>query len=167
VTVAFAQQVCEGTIEKIPESPDSSARNNGVRGQLRPNRNCGLDMLTIEVGGKYQYYNYWWSYWYAAEAEKRKLFPLFREIEYFIGLDDFRLYLKKLIIQLTAKSYDEIISNFVKPNSMENWQYRLIKEKKLLFDCPSKYIAISPDRTYCYLMKGKRPSDIEGSKKIM
>lgn len=124
-------------------------------------------MLTIEVDGKYQYYNYWWSYWYAAEAEKRKLFPLFREIEYFIGLDDFKPYLKKLIIQLTTKNYDEILSTFVKPDDMENWQYRLIKEKNLLFDCHSKYIAISPDRTYCYLMKGKRPSDIIGSKKIM
>lgn len=123
-------------------------------------------MLTIEVAGKYQYYNYWWSYWYAAEAEKRKLFPVYREIEYFIGLDEFKVYLNKLIIQLTMKNYDEIIADFVKPDSMENWQYRLIKEDRLLFDCSSKYIAISPDRTYCYLMKGKRPSDIEGSKRV-
>lgn len=123
-------------------------------------------MLTIEVDGKYQYYNYWWSYWYAAEAEKRKLFPIFREIEYFIGLEDFKSYFKKLVIQLTNKSIDDIISDFSKPDSMENWQYRLIKEEKLLFECASKYIAISPDRSYCFLMKGKRPSDTVGSKKI-
>lgn len=123
-------------------------------------------MLTIEFDGKYQYYNYWWSYWYAAEAEKRKLFPIFREIEYFIGLEDFKIYFKKLIIQLTTKNIDDIISEFTKPIGMENWQYRLIKEEKLLFDCNSKYIAISSDRSYCYLMKGKRPSDTVGSKKI-
>jgi hypothetical protein len=123
-------------------------------------------MLTIEVDGKYQYYNYWWSYWYAGDAEKRKLFPLFREIEYFIGLDEFNPYFKKLVIQLTSKSYDKIISDFVKPNSMENWQYRLIKEEKLLFDCNSKYIAISKNRSYCYLLKSKRPSDTIGSYKI-
>lgn len=124
-------------------------------------------MLTIEVAGKYQYYNYWWSYWYAAESEKRKLFPIFREIEYFIGTDDFRPYLKKLIIQLTTKTFEEILSDFVKPDNMENWQFKLIKEEKLLFNYSSKYIAISPDRTYCYLMKGKRPSDLEGSMKIV
>jgi hypothetical protein len=123
-------------------------------------------MLTIEVDGKYQYYNYWWSYWYAAEAEKRKLFPLFREIEYFIGLEDYKTYFKKLVILLTTKNIDDIISDFIKPDNMENWQYRLIKEERLLFECTSKYIAISPDRSYCYLMKGKRPSDTVGSKKI-
>ena len=85
-------------------------------------------MLTVEVSGKYQYYNYWWSYWNAASAEKRKLFPLFREIEYFIGLDDYNTYFEKLIIKLTQADYDSILKNFVKPDNMENWQYRLIVE---------------------------------------
>ena len=123
-------------------------------------------MLTIGVNGKYQYYNYWWSYWYAGEAEKRKLFPLFREVEYFINIDEFKPYFKELVAQLITKSYDEIISGFVKPDNMENWQYRLIKEERLIFSCDSKYIAISQDRTYCYLLKSKRPSDTDGSKII-
>lgn len=123
-------------------------------------------MLTVEVSGKYQYYNYWWSYWNAASAEKRKLFPLFREIEYFIGLDDYSTYFEKLIIKLTQADYDSILKNFVKPDNMENWQYRLIVEEDLLSNCTSKYIAISPDRTYCYLMRGKRPSDTIGSIKV-
>lgn len=124
-------------------------------------------MLTIEVDGNYQYYNYWWSYWYAGEADKRKLFPSYREIEYFIGLIEFKMYFKKLVILLITQSYDDIISNFVKPENMENWQFRLIKEKELLFNCNSKYIAIPEDRTYCYLLKGKRPADTTGCKKIM
>lgn len=123
-------------------------------------------MLTIEADGKYQYYNYWCSYWYAGEADKRKLFPSFREIEYFIGLKDFKEYFKKLVIQLIAKSYDEIIDDFKKPAHMENWQYRLIKEERLLADCKSKYIAIPKDRTCCYLLRGKRPSDTAGSPQI-
>ena len=124
-------------------------------------------MLTIEVSGKYQYYNYWWSYWNAADAEKRKLFPSFREIEYFIGLSEYKAYLKKLILKLTETDYDGILSNFVKPDKMENWQYRLVVEKKLLSNCTSKYIAIAKDRTYCYLMRSKRPSDISGSVKVI
>ena len=123
-------------------------------------------LLTIEVNGNYRYYNYWWSFWNAGEAEKRKLFPLYREIEYFIGLYEFKPYFKKLVILLINQSYDEIISNFVKPANMENWQFRLIKEENLLFNCPVKYIAIPQDRSYCYLLKSKRPSDIEGCKKI-
>lgn len=123
-------------------------------------------MLTIENSGKYQYYNYWWSYWNAAGAEKRKLFPTFREIEYFIGLTDYNMYFKKLILQLTEQDYDSILTNFVKPDNMDNWQYRLIVEPELLSQCASKYIAISPDRSYCYLMRSKRPSDTIGSVKI-
>lgn len=123
-------------------------------------------LLTIEVNGNYCYYNYWWSYWNAGEAEKRKLFPLYREVEYFIGLSEYNIYFKKLVTVLINQSYDEIISNFVKPESMENWQYRLIKEENLLFNCNAKYIAISQDRSYCYLLKGKRPSDTDGCQKI-
>ena len=123
-------------------------------------------MLTIEVNGNYRYYNYWWSFWNAGEAEKRKLFPAYREIEYFIGLYDCKPYFKKLVMLLIDQNYDGIISNFEKPESMENWQFRLIKEENLLFNCTVKYIAIPPDRSYCYLLKSKRPSDIEGCKKI-
>ncbi|MCI8539848.1 MAG: DUF262 domain-containing protein [Oscillospiraceae bacterium] len=123
-------------------------------------------MLTISKNGVYRYYEYWWSYWNAGDAEKRKLFPTFREIEYFIGLAEYTSYFKELVLLLISKKYDEIISDFVKPDAMENWQYRLIKEDALLSNCSSKYFAISKDRSYCYLLKGKRPSDIDGSQKI-
>lgn len=123
-------------------------------------------MLTIEDSGKYQYYNYWWSHWNAASAEKRKLFPVFREIEYFIGLDYYNIYFKKLVLKLTQADYDSILTDFIKPDNMENWQYQLIIKEDLLSNCKSKYIAISPDRTYCYLMRSKRPSDTVGSIKV-
>ena len=123
-------------------------------------------LLTIEVNGSYCYYNYWWSYWYAGDAEKRKLFPLYRELEYFIGLPYFNQYFKKLVMLLTTQTYDEILANFSKPDNMANWQFRLIKEEKLLFNCNSKYIAIPQDNSCCFLLKGKRPSDTEGCRKI-
>lgn len=88
-------------------------------------------------------------------------FGLFAEIQVV-----FEKYFKKLVIQLIAKSYDEIIDDFKKPAHMENWQYRLIKEERLLADCKSKYIAIPKDRTCCYLLRGKRPSDTAGSPQI-
>lgn len=123
-------------------------------------------MLTIEIDGKYQFYNYWWSYWYAGEADKRKLFPSYREIEYFMGLNEFKDYFKKLVIQLISKDYDRIIEDFERPIHMENWQYRLIKEEKLLASCKSKYIAIPKEQTYCYLLRGRRPSDTDGCPQI-
>lgn len=119
-------------------------------------------MLTIEKDGHYHFYNYWWSYWYAGDAEKRKLFPLYREVEYFIGLPDFSPYFKKLVMLLINQTYDDIIDSFKKPDNMENWQYRLIKEDALLNNCNSKYIAIPLNRSFCYLLKGKRPSDTDG-----
>lgn len=124
-------------------------------------------MLTIEVDGRYQFYNYWCSRWNAGVAEKRKLFPLFREIEYFIGKPEYKAYFEKLVLLLINKEYSEIISDFVKPENMENWQYRLIKEGALLENCSTKYIAIPEERTYCYLLKNKRPSAVEGNKKII
>ncbi len=135
--------------------------------------NCSLEfdklrrsMLTIEVNGAYRFYNYWWSYWYAGEADKRKLFPIYREIEYFIGLSEYKPYFKELVMLLINKSYDDIISEFKKPENMENWQFRLIKEEDLLKNCLSKYIAIPQGRAYCYLLKSKRPSDTAGSTQI-
>ena len=67
---------------------------------------------------------------------------------------------------LTTQTYDEILANFSKPDNMANWQFRLIKEEKLLFNCNSKYIAIPQDNSCCFLLKGKRPSDTEGCRKI-
>ncbi len=124
-------------------------------------------MLTMEVDGVYEFYKYWWSYWNAGKADKRRLFVQFREIEYFIGCEH-KEYFKKLVLMLTEKDYSSIIEDFVKPDSMPNWQYRLIKDEHLLRDeCKSKYIAIPADQSCCYLLKSKRTSDLDGSPKIV
>lgn len=116
-------------------------------------------LLTIKVNGYYRYFEYWWSFWNAEQITKRKLFPLFRELEYFIGQDIFIPYFQKLVDELINHSYREIIDDFAKPINMPNWQYRLIKEDDLIASCDKKYIAIAEDDSFCYLLKGKRPSN--------
>lgn len=123
-------------------------------------------LLTIKVKGYYKYYEYWWSFWYAEQITKRKLFPLFREIEYFIGQEEFIPYFQQLVEKLIDQSYNEIIDSFVKPLNMSNWQYRLIKEENLIAGCDKKYIAIAEDDSFCYLLKGKRPSNSDNCIKI-
>ncbi len=121
-------------------------------------------LLTIENDGNYEFYNYWWSFWYAGNAHKRCLIDKFRVLEYYI-YGDYKIYLKKLITKLVNSSLAEIINDFIPPTDMPNWKIRLIKES-LLDKNTSNYIAIPEDNSYCYLLKSKRPRDTEGSDKI-
>lgn len=119
--------------------------------------------LTIESNENYEFYNYWWSYWNIAGATKRRLFDKFRELEYYI-YSDFKEYFKKIVILLINKDLKEIIRDFEPSGNFPNWKYRLIKESDLLDNQgKSNYIAISEDGNTCYLLKSKRPRDIEGS----
>lgn len=123
-------------------------------------------ILTIEVNGEYEFYSYWWSFWNVINATKRKLFDKYRELEYFIYSEQ-REYFKKLIIKLIDKNFCQIIADFQPPESMPNWKVRLIKEENLLNnDSKSNYIAIPDDNTCCYLLKSKRPRDMDGCIKI-
>lgn len=122
--------------------------------------------LTIEVDGNYEFYNYWWSYWNIIGATKRRLFERFRELEYYIYSDQ-KEYFKKLVLLLVSKSLKDIAYDFNPPNSFPNWKNRLIKEANLLENKgKSHYIAIVEDNSCCYLLKSKRPRDIDGSYKI-
>lgn len=130
-------------------------------------------LLTIhDSEEKYKFYEYWWSYSYVVDANKRCLIERFRELEYYIygnykNRDYFRLYLKDLILQLFDSNLKDIAGNFIPPNYMPNWQIRLIKEPKLLDNkCKSKYIAIPQDESCCFLLRSMRPRDIDGCEKI-
>ena len=79
----------------------------------------------------------------------------------------YKNYLKKLFIQLTDKSLENIILDFVAPTDMPNWKIRLIKEPQLLNEkCKSNYIAIPQDEQSCYLLRGIRPRSIDNCEKI-
>ena len=123
-------------------------------------------MFTIEVDGKYEFYNYWWSRWNVANATKRKIFVQFRELEYYMQCE-YKDYLKALILKLIDYSYEEILKNFVVPSSMSNWKVRLIQEEELMsVHCASNYIAIPEDDSCCYLLKSQRPRDIDDGMQI-
>ena len=134
-------------------------------------------LLTISNNeGEHKYYEYWWSWSYAVNANKRCLIANYRELEYFIygsyksrdnrSSDYYKKYLKELLIQLTEKSLENIIGDFIPPKGIPNWKIRLIKEPQLLENCKSKYIAIPEDESCCYLLKGMRPRDIIDCEKI-
>ncbi|MCI5225975.1 MAG: DUF262 domain-containing protein [Candidatus Electrothrix sp. AX2] len=119
-------------------------------------------MLTIDVDGKYEFYNYWWSWWNCIDATKRKLFDNYRELEFFIYSEQ-REYFKTLILKLVKQDFQSIIDDFIPPGSMPNWKKRLIKDPSLLDEKgKSNFIAIPDDEECCYLLKSKRPRDTEG-----
>lgn len=123
-------------------------------------------LLTIEINSNYEFYNYWWSYWNIVSATKRRLFDRFRELEYYLYSDQ-REYFKKLVLLLVSKSLVEIANEFNPPSNFPNWKKRLIKEKDLLDNYgKSHYLAISEDNNCCYLLKSKRPRDVEGNHKV-
>ena len=118
--------------------------------------------LTIEVDGNYEFYGYWWSFWNVISANKRRLIDRFRELEYYM-YSDYAIYFKKLVIQLMDNDLNEIITKFNPPSDMPNWKKRLIKEPDLLNNkSKSNYIAIPDDNSCCYLLKSKRPRDLDG-----
>ena len=128
-------------------------------------------MLTIEVGGCYSFYNYWQSTCAILEdaPHKRRLIESFNELEYIANHEQYSQYLRKLVLLLINKTYDEIISEFYNcPNdrlySIPDWQIRIIIEPELLDEkCKSYYIAISDSKDNhktCYLLPNSRPRDI-------
>lgn len=131
--------------------------------------NLRRGLLTIsDDQGLYNYYNYWWSWSYAVDANKRCLISRYYELEYYINKDEqYKNYLKKLILLLKDKDLEDIISEFVPPKNMPNWKVRLIKEPNLLNEkCKSNYIAIPQDESCCYLLRGIRPRDKDDCEKI-
>ncbi|WP_117148873.1 MULTISPECIES: DUF262 domain-containing protein [Paraliobacillus] len=130
-------------------------------------------LLTISTDdGEFNYYDYWWSWSYAVDANKRCLITKKSELEYYVygnykSRDEYRLYFLKLLKKLIDYNLDQIIDMFEPPSEMPNWKKRLIKEPDLLsVHCKSKYIAIPQSEDCCYLLKGVRPRDIESCYKI-
>ena len=137
----------------------------GRESEIDPNLRRAL--LTIESNGKYEYYNYWWSFWNVGQSDKRCLIDKYRVLEYCINHQDCRMYFKNLILKLCeTPDLQSIIDSFCPPITMPNWQIRLIKESNLLATKFSNFVAIPSDKSYCYLLKSKRPRLLDGNVKI-
>lgn len=123
-------------------------------------------LLTIDVESNYNFYDYWQSYWYLEGMNKRKLIDNYREIEYLLNYG-YSEFFKKLINKLKTMDMQEIAVRFNKPEDFPNWKYRLIKERALLDNAKSNYMAIAEDDSFCYLLKSIRPRNLEGSTKVV
>lgn len=123
-------------------------------------------LLATNVEGEYSFYNYWWSYWNVAQCNKRRIIDNFREIEYIIN-SEFKDYIKTLILKLINEDLNQFLENLSFPETFPNWKKRLIKEKALLDKNDSNYIGIPDNEDFCYLLKSKRPRDLNGCIKIV
>lgn len=122
-------------------------------------------LLGTSFEGEYYFYNYWWSYWNVASCDKRRIIDNFRELEYIIH-SEYKGYIKNLILNLIGSNPTSFVDDFEAPDGFPNWKFKLIKERNFLDDNPSNYIAIPSNQEYCYLLKSKRPRDINGCIKI-
>ena len=122
-------------------------------------------LLATNVDNEYSFYNYWWSYWNVAQCNKRRIIDNFREIEYIIN-SEFKDYIKALILNLIDEDLKQLLEKFTFPDTFPNWKKRLIKENELLDDNDSNYIGIPDNEEFCYLLKSKRPRDLNGCVKI-
>ncbi len=174
--IGFALECIDFDIDKDNFDSDKLSKihqviENYIEDEIPNDFRRGL--LTIsDENGNYKYYNYWWSWSFVANANKRCLISKYRELEYYIygnynDRDYFKNYVKNLILKMTNKDLKEIIKDFNPPKEMPNWQVRLIKEPELLDKrCDSKYIAIPVNEDFCYLLRGVRPRDMSGCEKI-
>lgn len=130
-------------------------------------------MLTIKVDNSYSFYNYWQGSCTTLEDAplKRRLIESFNELEYIANNEQYGKYLKKLVLLLIDKSFENIISDFYENCSDEelfsipDWQIKFIIEPELLDKkCKSYYIAISDSKNNyqtCYILPNSRPRDIK------
>jgi hypothetical protein len=125
-------------------------------------------LLTI---GDNNFYEYWGSWLYAADAPKRCLIADIGDLQnsFAYNRDDrFRNYLKDLLNELTNSSLIKIIEDYHIPRNMPKWKKRLIKEDDLLDYSEKHYIAIADDDTCCWLIPGSKVANTdEGFDRLM
>ncbi|MGV0757423.1 GmrSD restriction endonuclease domain-containing protein [Empedobacter brevis] len=118
-------------------------------------------LLTIKDN---QFYNYWRSWLYAVDAPKRCLIENIEDLKKIAYRNDFRNYLKEIILQLIEEDLLTLIENYVIPDLMPNWKNRLIKENGLLDYSNKHYIAISEDDNKCWLIPGTKVANTKEGK---
>ena len=135
--------------------------DNFFYGEEALNADLRRAFLCSKYEDRYEFYTYWWSYWYAEEADKRCLINTYRELEYLTTAEVEKHYFIFLVRKLTCMSLSEIVNQFDEWDKMSSWQQKLIRDTSYLDNAKSHYIAISSSG--CYLLKSQRPRTSEGS----
>lgn len=125
-------------------------------------------LLTI---GDHNFYHYWQSWSYGANAQKRCLIKDMNDLKRYSNNHGFRHYLKSLLLKLTEQDLGTVIDQFMAKAegypAIPAWKMRLIKEGNLLDNyCRSKYIAIPHHQEHCFLLNVGRTRDKSAFKKV-
>ncbi|MDR1760789.1 MAG: DUF262 domain-containing protein [Fibrobacter sp.] len=124
------------------------------------------------------FYDYWPTSWlFAVDEPKRKIIENINDLKnYFVfrGKNNCNIsknnlaYFKELILQLSTKDIDTLISDYIlTPNfaNLPNWKQRIIKEKNLLDHSKKHYIAIKRDDSCCWLIPSSKVGNNENGRK--
>ncbi len=122
--------------------------------------------FTIE---KNDFYNYWWSWSYTTDTQKRCLIENITDLKNNFVYGNWRSYFKILTVQMVNTKPEDIAKNYICPSDMPNWKQRLIKDINLLDKhCRGHYIGISADDKFCLLFGDKkRPSSVDVCTKVV
>lgn len=142
VNLAKLQKACEVIFEYLN---DNDVCNDFRRG-----------MLTIGDGN---YYTYWWSWLYAADAKKRCFIADIEDLRRFANDPNRSHYLKDLLNRLMNQTLCELVDEFQLPDDMPNWKKRIIKEPNLLDYSKKHFVGIPDDDSCCWLIPRNRVDD--------
>jgi hypothetical protein len=120
-------------------------------------------LLTIDDNN---FYYYWRSWLYAAGAPKYCLVADTKDLynNFAYKREDYRRYLKELLLQLTTKKLIDIINDYQCGAAMPHWKKEIIKKEGLLDHSYSHYIAVKEDDSCCWLIPGTRVANTKSGK---
>ena len=128
-----------------------------IESDLDPDKKVTDDMkralLTV---GNNDYFNVWGSWSYNFGCAKRFLLEYNEDLFYYLASsEDWRPYLRDLLLLRLEMSYAEIADTYVIPDGMPRWKTKLIKGKAKIDG--ATYILIPEDQSYCLLSWQQRP----------
>jgi len=110
------------------------------------------------------YYDVWGSWSSSFNCNKNWLLETNKNLKEHFRDNNWRDYLKDLVVLLFDKDCKQICQDFVIQAEMPNWKRRLIKEDGLLNG--ATFILVPNDNSYCRLAWQQRPSREDQVKKI-
>ena len=114
----------------------------------------------------HKFYNYWWSWSYVVDCRKRKMPNDIIALRDYCNKDSSQSYAITVVKALLTITLDEYLSKYSPPINIPKWKLKIINNKTLFKHCTEGYLCISDDERKCWLIDGKKPSDLNRYKKI-